>query len=138
MMIGYNYPIGKQDWYKDARVASVPPGYVFGIVWTILYTLMGVTFYRILSTETDSALKNIGLVFFGIQMLFNWSFTPLFVNKQLFYSTYSIVFTLLFTLLSLVSFAKIDIYAGLLLVPYVVWLLQALYFNNRIAENVVN
>ena len=133
-LIGYTFDISSLDWYKNisSKIATIPPGYVFGIVWTTLYTMLAISFSIVL--QSNHPLKNIGIIFFVIQMVFNYMFTPLFVSEKLALSTFTILLTIMFTILSMLVFYKIDLTATLLLVPYLCWLLQAWYFNNRLAS----
>jgi len=133
-LIGRRYDISSLSWYKEAskQIGTIPPGAVFGIVWTLLYTLMGISLAMILNT--DCKWKTLGLVFFAIQLFFNYIWTPTFVSGNIVNSSFIILITMMFTILTILVFYRINMTAALLLVPYVAWLLQAWYFNNRLVE----
>ena len=61
------------NYYEINQPFFAPPGIVFPIVWTILYTLMGISSYIIIKSDTDY--KNDALFVYGIQLIINllWS-----------------------------------------------------------------
>jgi len=132
-LIGRKWNISELEWYKQNKLPQILPGYYFGIIWTILYTFMAISLYKILLLPTSN-IKTVTIIFFVIQLLLNYSFTPIFVSKQLVLSNYIILLTLLFASITTVLLLQLDLVAGILFIPYLVWLIQALYFNNRLAE----
>ena len=109
-----------------------PPGIVFPIVWSILYFLMGLAAY-FLSNARNSRTSNL-LKIYWIQLIFN-AFWPLFFWR---FKTYALAAIIILTILTLVfmisvkSF-KINKLSTYLLIPYVIWLLFALYLNIGVA-----
>ena len=109
-----------------------PPAIVFPIVWSILYLLMGVGAYS-LSNERDFKTSNL-LKIYWIQLIFN-SLWPLFFWKLQTYWLAAIIILVIFALVLWITFNayKINKLSALLFLPYIIWLLFALYLNLGIA-----
>lgn len=105
-----------------------PPGIVFPIVWTILYSLMGVSAYII--SETKTLDKNNVLKTYYIQLIINllWSFI-FFTFKLYLLSTLWIILLIIFVVKMIIEFYTIKKVAGLLQLPYLLWLIFALVLN---------
>lgn len=106
-----------------------PPGVVFPIVWTVLYALMGVGAAMVWLAE-NSDLRKRGLNLFVTQLVVNFFWSLIFFNLQAF----GLAFIWLLVLLALVIwmtyvFYKVDPLAGLLQLPYIIWLLLAAYLS---------
>lgn len=116
-------------WYYALRKPSFqPPGWVFGPVWTILYTLMGVSFFIILRSSGENKIR--ALVIFGIQLILNFLWTYLFFNvNNLRYSLIDILILDFFVIWNIIEFYKINKTARMLLVPYILWLSVATTLN---------
>ncbi len=105
-----------------------PPGIVFPIVWTILYTLMGISAYMI--TESGSKLKNKALTVYGIQLFLNFIWPLVFFNGQMFLAAFVILMALWIMVLWMIGiFYKINPVAAFLQIPYAIWLTFAAYLN---------
>lgn len=104
-----------------------PPGAVFPIVWTILYILMGVS-YGILKSnnQTDSEIDFIYYVQLGVNAL--WSVFFFLLEWRLFAFVW-IILLAVFVILMIVKFYSKNRVAGLLQIPYVLWVLFASYLN---------
>ena len=110
-----------------------PPGWVFPVVWTILFALMGIGAARIY-LSAPSADRSLGLNLFIAQLAVNFFWSPIFFNRQ----TYGLAFFWLLLLLGLVLamtliFRKTDSVAAKLQIPYLMWLTFAAYLNLSIA-----
>lgn len=106
----------------------MPPGWVFPVVWTILYVLMGIAAYFIdISKDTD---KDKALMIYYAQLFFNfvWSFIFFTANKYLFAFVWIIILWLLI-ILTILKFRKIDGRTILLLAPYLIWVTFAAILN---------
>lgn len=107
-----------------------PPGWVFPVVWLLLYTLMGIASYRIyLKNPKAEALK-----LYLIQLVVNFFWPVFFFNLgwQLFAAVWLLVlWYLVFVMIK--EFARIDEGAARLMIPYLVWLTFAAYLNIVIA-----
>jgi tryptophan-rich sensory protein len=110
-----------------------PPGWLFPVVWTILFTLMGIASYLVLQAP-DSHLKPISGIVYGLQLLFNFFWSMLFFNWQLYWVAFVwLVILELLIFVNMVLFYSITKPAGLLLVPYFLWVAFAGYLNVGIA-----
>lgn len=100
-----------------------PPNIVFVIVWSILYILMGVAAYRIYIKNKDNNDDKGAYFFYLIQLIltFMWSF--IFFTFRLY--GISFIWTIIlfvFVLITFIKFIRIDKIAGILLTPYMLWL----------------
>ncbi len=107
-----------------------PPSWVFPVVWTILYTLMGVSLYIVWNSNTNENEKRRAFILFGIQLFLNFIWSPIFFNMQWFLLAFIVlIFLWIFTLFMIISFYRISKLAGLLQIPYLLWLTFAGYLN---------
>ena len=115
-------------WYQALNKSDLnPPGYVFGIVWPILYILMSVSAYR---TFTDT-----GRVFF-IQLVFNTAWSWMFFSFHMPLVALLNIWLLIYLNASLtLKMYRIDKLSAILYSPYVLWLLFASYLNLFIVLN---
>ena len=119
---------GTDMWYQGLIKSDLnPSGYVFGIVWPILYLLMGITAWR-----TFEIIKNL----FYVQLFLNAIWSWLFFSFHLPLISLIDIWLLIYININIVYKAlKIDKLAGLLYVPYILWLLFASYLNLFIVIN---
>jgi len=115
-------------WYQSLSKSSLnPPGYVFGIVWPILYVLMGISAYR-----TFELTKRM----FFIQLIFNTGWSWLFFAFQMPVIALLNIWLLIFLNVVIVKIMyKADKFSGIIYIPYVLWLLFASYLNLFIVLN---
>lgn len=107
-----------------------PPGWLFPIVWSILYLLMGYASYRIWVAPVDATEKIPALVFYGVQLLLNFLWSPIFFRWELRLTAFFVLLALwLFILLTIRFFTRIDETAADLLLPYILWVTFAGYLN---------
>lgn len=133
----------ENTWYQLLEKPSFqPPGYIFGIAWTILYCMIGFAFALIISAR-GAKLQILGISFFLIQFVLNLAWSPIFFGQhQVTTALYLIVIIWLFVAATIYIFAKIRPLAAWLLVPYILWLTFAAALNFEIdrlnpdAENV--
>lgn len=120
---------GAGDNYKDlVQPVFAPPSIVFPIVWTILYTLMGISSYVVASS--NSYLKKDALSIYVVQLIVNllWSFIFFIFNW------YFIAFIWILILIYLVyrmikEFYSISKISAYLQIPYLLWLVFASILN---------
>ena len=106
-----------------------PPSVIFAPVWIILYgtLLISLILYSI-KPSTKSKLN--GYIYFIMQLLLNLSWSPAFFELQNIKLALVIVILLdIFAVLTLIKFLKISKTAGIILVPYVLWIFFATYLN---------
>lgn len=120
-------------WYEHLNKSSLtPPGFIFSIVWSLLYALLAVIASRLSDQNKTSSKKVVAL--FALQMLMNWAWTPLFFHLHwLRVSTLCLITLTCFNGALFVMTKKIDKTSAWLLAPYVIWLVFASYLNVVIA-----
>lgn len=123
-----------EDFMSLPQPPLSPPAWLFPVVWTILYTLMGIASYLILESGADSeAIVNAASAYW-FQLVLNFFWPLIFFNMQQF--TIAAIWLgalLALVILTAVRFFHIRKTAGWLLVPYLVWLVFALYLNIGVA-----
>jgi translocator protein len=104
-----------------ARPSWAPPASVFGPVWTLLYTLMAIAAWLVWK-EKRLAGARVPLALFGIQLALNalWSWL-FFAWRRGLLAEIEIVVLLCFITLTLVSFWQVRPLAGILMLPYLLW-----------------
>ncbi len=143
-IIGSLFTIRKiPTWYASLKKPSFrPPNRLFGPVWTLLYLLMGISAYLIWQEGLESLVVKEALVVFLMQLALNVVWSIAFFGFE---SPFGglIVIALLWgaILLSIIEFIRLSLTAGLLLIPYIVWvsfaavLNAAIYVLNRVKED---
>lgn len=125
-----------RSWYDDNAPAWGPPGYVFGIIWTILYAATTTAmFYFTQNSQADSWQLILGVVMYMVHMYFNklWSVYFWDYNDPR-GALYILIFPILLTGVGLLIAMVVD-QSGLFWVPvmllciYIAWLLYALALN---------
>ena len=116
------------------RPPIVPPGWVFGAVWTTLYVMMGIALAMILNARGAKG-RGKALTLFVAQLLLNLGWSPLFFGAH----EVTIAFWLILAILALTiattfAFAPIRKAAAWLLLPYMVWLSFASILNYQIDQ----
>lgn len=107
-----------------------PPGWVFPVVWTVLYLLMGYASYRVAVAEADPKKKRTALIFYGAQLVFNFLWPLVFFRLELRLTAFWILIVLwALVYVTMRLFYKIDERAGDLLIPYLLWVTFAGYLN---------
>ena len=104
-----------------------PPSYIFPIVWTILYILMGISYF--IATKDKENDKELNQIYI-LQLLVNF-FWPIifFVLKMYFTAFFWIILLLILVIIMIKELLKINKISGYLQIPYLMWLLFATYLN---------
>lgn len=125
--------MNSMEQYKGLNTPPLsPPGWIFPIVWTVLFILMGIASYIIY--ESDSEFKTRALIVYAVQLLLNFSWSIIFFNADKYWVSVAIIVALIIMILITIAFfASINKKATLLLVPYILWVLFATYLNIYIA-----
>ena len=121
---------GMQLYSQTIRQPALsPPGWLFPVVWVVLYALMGISAYRIYSAPA-SADRCRGLNLFVLQLIVNLFWSPIFFNAMAFgFAAIWLILLWAFVLLMILSFRKVDPLAAWLQIPYLIWLTFAAYLN---------
>jgi len=107
-----------------------PPGWVFPVVWSILYLLMGYGSYRVYTSGKSKDQINKALKLYGTQLFFNFLWPIVFFAFQWYLGAFFVLLALwVLILLTLRAFTAIDETAGDLLIPYLLWVTFAGYLN---------
>ena len=121
---------GMGDYTQLNQPPLAPPGWVFPVVWTILYLLMGYASYRVLSADATGEEKRRALVVYGAQLLVNFLWSPIFFGLELRLTAFAVLVILwILVYITMRLFSKIDELAGDLLLPYILWVTFAGYLN---------
>jgi tryptophan-rich sensory protein len=125
------YSMGMGDFYKElVKPAFAPPAWVFLPVWLILYLFMGIASYRIGLLGTGTRGVKSALFNYTIQLLLNFLWSIIFFRYRLVGIAFiEIVILLLFILITILKFFKLDKTAGLLMLPYLLWVGFAAVLN---------
>ena len=112
------------------KPALSPPGWLFPIVWTLLYLVMGLAFYFVLIADKSSEYREKAIWFFVISLFFNFMWSIIFFNM----SEFLIAFIWLIAMLAIIvittiNFFKVDKTAGYMMLPYIAWTTFAGYLN---------
>lgn len=115
------------DYNMLEKPLFAPPGFIFPIVWTILYTLMGVS-YGILKTNnlTDEKINSIYFLQLGVNALWSIIF---FVLKWRLFAFIWIILLAVLVIIMIIRFYNKNRLAGLLQIPYLLWIIFATYLN---------
>lgn len=121
---------GMSDYAAQVQPPLSPPGWLFPIVWTILYLLMGYASYRVLQSDAPTEKKRRALTLYGLQLLFNFLWSPVFFGLGMPLAAFLILLILwLLIALTIHAFSALDERAGDLLIPYLLWVTFAGYLN---------
>lgn len=109
------------------KPSLAPPGWLFPVAWTILYILMGIASYLVLTSgQPNSAALNT----YGLQLIFNFFWSIIFFNLEMYLFAFIwLVLLWLLILRTTVLFFRISKPAGYLMIPYLLWVAFAGYLN---------
>lgn len=125
---GYGNP-----WFDAlAKPGFMPPGYLFGIVWPILYALLGIALAMILA-EPASDRRRMALILFFVQLALNFAWSPIFfAGHDIALAKWVIFIMVALAAAAAGQFMRIRAAAGLLMIPYIAWLVFAATLNSAI------
>jgi benzodiazapine receptor len=124
---------GIKSWYLTLNKPIFnPPNYLFGPVWTILYLLMGTSFYLILQTPKNE-IRTRAIIIFCVQLGLNFLWSFLFFKFQLVGIAFIEILLIWASILTMViTFYKLNKTAALLQIPYLMWVSFASVLNGAI------
>lgn len=112
-----------------------PPGWVFPVVWAVLYALMGISAYLIYSAESPK--KGCAFAIYAAQLFLNFTWSIVFFRFQAYGAAAAVLAALIIAvIIMIVCFARIRPAAAVINIPYLLWLLFAAYLN--IATGLLN
>lgn len=106
-----------------------PPDWIFGVVWPILFVMMGYAAYQVWVTPTTPE-RRTALALYGLQLLLNFSWSIIFFrfNQRALALAVVVLMAVLVGVTALL-FGRIHRTAGWLMLPYLFWLCFAAYLN---------
>ncbi|MEW6617341.1 MAG: TspO/MBR family protein [Patescibacteria group bacterium] len=133
------------SWYATLiRPSFSPPNWIFGPVWTLLYILMGVSLFIVWKSDSDKNKKRVAMVVFFGHLVLNtlWSIIFFGLNNP-FFAFIEIIILWLSILVTAFLFFRIKKIAGILFIPYLLWVSFASVLNfsiwqlNRIPQEII-
>lgn len=110
-----------------------PPEILFPVVWTLLFTLMGLAVFIVWRRETNQRAHRVALVTFAIQFALNLAWTPIFFGLQRADLGLLVIAMLWVAIVAtILAFERVSRIAAALLVPYLGWVSFALALNYAI------
>ena len=121
--------MGSMDTYENLqRPALSPPSWVFPVVWTILFILMGIASYIVYMSNSD--IKEKALKVYAIQLAVNFIWPLIFFNGQKYFLTFVwLLFLIVLIMETILLFKEVNKKAAILLIPYLLWTIFAGYLN---------
>lgn len=123
---------GNMNLYDEIIMpALAPPAILFPIVWTVLYTLMGISAAMVYNSDTATASeKTSALYTYGISLFFNFFWSIIFFNMRRFLFAFVWLLVLLFLIVrTIMKYYKINPASAYLQIPYAIWVTFAGYLN---------
>ena len=118
------------DWFHslNSPVYS-PPDWIFMPVWTILYIFIGISLYLFIQDGFSKG-KTIPLLFFALQLFFNFMWSIIFFSWQnIFLAFIDVVLLLITIIITIFMFYKYSKLSAYFLIPYLLWVFFATILN---------
>ena len=120
----------KDPWYSEIALPSFnPPSWVFAPVWTTLYVLMSVAIWKVWINSFDVKILKI----YFIHLFFNGTWSIIFFGfHQIGLALINLVAILIFIIILMKIYLKVDKISFYLMTPYFLWSSYALILNSSI------
>jgi len=130
LVAGFSGSTEENDWYQSLLLPPLqPPGPVFGIAWSLLYTVLAVT-GALIWARPASALRTRALMVFGLGMAVNFAWSPVFFSLHQIVPALAIIIVMLgLAMWTTAMFAQLSRLAAGLMLPYIAWLMFATLLN---------
>ena len=126
---GFLTSMGMDSFDALTKPPLTPPSFLFPIVWTVLFILMGVGAARIFMTEPTAA-RNRALIVYVVQLAVNFFWSIIFFNLQAYaFAFFWLILLWVLILTMIYLFCKVDKTAALIQIPYAIWVTFAGYLN---------
>ncbi|MBQ2931493.1 MAG: tryptophan-rich sensory protein [Clostridia bacterium] len=110
-----------------------PPSWLFPVVWSILFVLMGIASYLVYTSNAPQDQKSRALTVYAIQLAVNFFWSIIFFNLEAYLFAFLwLVLLWALIVLTIILFWQIRRSAGILLLPYLLWVTFAGYLNYAI------
>lgn len=122
--------------FDDINMPTLsPPPILFPIVWTILYILMGISIANVyVNRIRNLKAERSSLKIYSLNLIFNFCWSIFFFNFRIFWFSFVwLVILWVLVLLMIIYFSKVSKWAGLIQIPYLIWVTFAGYLNLSIA-----
>ena len=118
-------------WYATLQKPFfTPPSWVFAPVWITLFTLMGISLYLVWERGMENRNVRVAVYVFGLQLVLNAAWSFLFFGLQNPFLAFAEILVLWISIMaSIILFYRISKRAGLILIPYIVWVTVATALN---------
>jgi tryptophan-rich sensory protein len=115
-----------------AKPDFTPPGWMFGVAWTLLYILLGISLAIVIGARGAPG-RGLAITLFIVQLILNFAWSPLFfAAHEVALAFYLLLVILLLSVVTAALFARVRPIAALLLLPYLAWLCFASYLSYEI------
>ena len=122
------FTMNNMDTFKELEKPINVPGLLFPIVWSILYLLMSISFYRVLQSDDEN--KKPQVISYIVQLIINSLWSLIFFGFEAYLLAFIwIIILLISVIIMIINFYKIDKKAAYLNIPYVLWIIFAAYLN---------
>ena len=118
-------------WYVSLlKPGWTPPNWAFGPIWSTLYVLMGISLFLVWREGLGRKDVRIAILVFAIQLFLNvlWSII-FFGTHNIFWGLVFVIILWISILINIIVFYRISKPAGLILIPYLLWVSIASYLN---------
>jgi tryptophan-rich sensory protein len=124
----------QSEWYQNLiRPSWAPPSWLFGPVWTVLYFLIAISFFRVFQLTFQKKIALIVALPFVLNLIFNFAFTPLqFTLRNNFLAAVDIILVLVTLLWAIVAIYPHQKWVAYLQIPYLLWVSFATFLQLNI------
>ena len=118
-------------WYPSLKKPKyTPPDWVFGPVWTTLYILMGLSVFLVWQQGLSTEGVLLAFILFWVQLILNALWSIIFFGmKSKGGGIIVIVVLWILILVTIITSFQVSVWAGVLLIPYILWVSIATYLN---------
>ena len=115
----------------------LPPSWLFPVVWTVLYAVMGFSAYLIYSSDANQFDKTKALKIYWAQLALNFMWSIIFFRFEALWLAFVVIMALWIMIIAMIlSFRKISPLAAYINIPYLLWVTFAAYLN--LATAIIN
>jgi len=122
-------------WFSALELPAIyPPGWIFGVAWTILYALLGLSL-AVIDEAAGARGRGVAVLAFIVQLVINLAWSPMFFGSH--QITGALILILLLdvaVLVTVVLFWRVRRSAAVLLLPYLAWILFATVLTYQIRQ----
>lgn len=134
VLSGFFTKISVNEWYDQLiKPSFTPPKWMFAPVWMLLYLMMGISWALVNSADIDKDKLNKANLYFFLQLLFNFLWSVFYFGIQnISLAFIDIIFLIISIIFTIRAFLTVSTLSGLLLIPYLFWVVFACVLNASI------